>query len=120
MAGQTRYLTKSRFILALECPTKLFYTNKLDKYANNKEEDSFMFELAKGGMQVGELAKFYFVEDPFSPAITIQAGPQEYEKALEETKEKLKAPGRVVLAEAAFLHNNCYVRADVIVKNEND
>lgn len=120
MANQNRYLTKSRFILALECPTKLFYTNKLNRYANNKEEDSFMYELAKGGMQVGELAKFYFVEDPFSPAITIQAGPQEYEKALEETQEKLKAPGKVVLAEAAFLFDNCYVRADVIVKNEND
>jgi hypothetical protein len=28
-----RYLTKSRFKLALECPTKLFYTGKLEVYA---------------------------------------------------------------------------------------
>ena len=28
------HLTKSRFKQGLECPTKLFYTNKKDEYAN--------------------------------------------------------------------------------------
>ena len=54
-----RYLTKSRFKLALDCPRKLFYTNK-PEYGNIKEEDDFLQALAEGGYQVGELAKLYY------------------------------------------------------------
>ena len=54
-----RLLTKSRFKLANECPTKLFYTGKKE-YADNKLDDSFLLELARGGYQVGELAKYQF------------------------------------------------------------
>lgn len=55
-----RYLTKSRFKLAAECPTKLFYTGKDKVYRNLKQEDSFLAMLAEGGYQVGELAKLYY------------------------------------------------------------
>ena len=41
------YLTKSRFKLALECPTKLSYDGK-SKYANQKIEDTFLISLAEG------------------------------------------------------------------------
>jgi hypothetical protein len=44
----TRYLTKSRFKLAAECPTKLFYTGKDKVYKNNMQEDSFLAMLADG------------------------------------------------------------------------
>ncbi len=44
-----RYLTKSRFKLALECPTKLFYTGKPKTYRDTKQEDSFLQMLAEGG-----------------------------------------------------------------------
>lgn len=54
-----RYLTKSRFKLAEECPTKLFYTGKKE-YPDKKGEDPFLAALAEGGFQVGELAKCYF------------------------------------------------------------
>jgi hypothetical protein len=47
-----RYLTKSRFKLALECPTKLFYTGKTDLYPYAKQEDEFLQALADGGFQV--------------------------------------------------------------------
>ena len=57
-----RYLTKSRFELAVECPTKLFYIGKEDTYRNTKQEDSFLAMLADGGYQVGELAKCLFPE----------------------------------------------------------
>ena len=57
-AAQLRYLTKSRFQLSMECPTKLFYTRK-DEYANKKLDDAFLLALAEGGFQVGELAKKY-------------------------------------------------------------
>ena len=36
-----RYLTKSRFALAVECPSKPFYTGK-SEYANRKLEDPFL------------------------------------------------------------------------------
>ena len=52
-----RYLTKSRFKQALECPTKLFYVGKKKEYADNSLSDDFLIALAKGGYQVGELAK---------------------------------------------------------------
>lgn len=56
---ENRYLTKSRFKLALECPTKIYYDGK-HEYANQKIEDQFLLALADGGFQVGELAKHYF------------------------------------------------------------
>ena len=57
---KNKYLTKSRFKLATECPTKLFYTGKDKEYANQKCDDDFLLALAEGGIQVGELAKCYF------------------------------------------------------------
>ena len=54
-----RYLTKSRFKLAVECPTKLFYTGK-SEYRNTSNEDEFLAMLADGGFQVGELAKLMY------------------------------------------------------------
>lgn len=53
----SRYLTKSRFKLAVECPTKLFYSGKEKLYRNIKNEDSFLQALADGGFQVGRLAQ---------------------------------------------------------------
>ena len=57
--SKPRYLTKSRFKMALECPTKLFYTAKQD-YANQKKDDPFLLALADGGFQLGDLAKHYY------------------------------------------------------------
>ena len=56
-----RYLTKSRFVLALECPTKLYYSGKTD-YSNLKQEDSFLEGFAENGYQVAELARSYHPE----------------------------------------------------------
>ena len=78
-----RYLTKSRFKLAAECPTKLFYTGKDSVYRNTKQEDSFMAMLADGGYQVGELAKCYFPE-----AIEINA--IAHDEALNQTSQLLR------------------------------
>ena len=40
--AKPRYLTKSRFKLALECPTKLFYTGKTDLYPDTKQDDQVL------------------------------------------------------------------------------
>jgi hypothetical protein len=55
-AEPTRYLAKSHFMLALECPSKLFYANKRQQYANTKLDNDFVTALAEGGFQVGALA----------------------------------------------------------------
>jgi hypothetical protein len=56
--NMNRYLTKSKFKLALECTAKLYYqSNKA--YKKNKLDNDFLKTLAKGGFQVGELAKCY-------------------------------------------------------------
>ncbi len=54
------YFTKSRFRLALECPTKVYYGANKTKYANQNLDDPFLMALAEGGYQVGELANFIF------------------------------------------------------------
>ena len=103
----SRYLTKSRFKTALECPTKLFYTKK-ENYPDNKLEDQFLAALAKGGFQVGELAKCYF-----PGGFDIEE--LDYETALSKTKELLKRDD-VIIYEAAFLAGTLFIRADVLVK----
>ncbi len=57
MMTNPRYLTKSRFKLAVECPTKLFYVNKRNEYSDTMADNDFLAMLAEGGYQVGELAK---------------------------------------------------------------
>jgi len=106
-----RYLTKSRFKLGLGCETKLFYTKKKDVYADQSLDDSFLQALAEGGFQVGELAKFYFCDDPAGQAITIET--LDYEEALAETQKRIAA-GQGVLAEAAFRYTNLFIRTDII------
>ncbi|HEX5002396.1 MAG TPA: DUF2779 domain-containing protein [Bacteroidia bacterium] len=114
---QNRYLTKSRFKQALECVSKLFYTGKMSVYADKNLDDEFLLALAKGGYQVGELAKYYFCEDPANESITIDT--LDYEAAVTETKRRLKLPGRVVIAEAAFRYKNLFIRVDLLVREDN-
>ena len=55
-----RYLTKSRFKLALECPTKLYYSKPSNGYFDKNQNNDFLQALADGGNQVGEIAKFKY------------------------------------------------------------
>ena len=106
-----RYLTKSRFKLAAECPTKLFYTGKPQLYRNLKQEDSFLAMLADGGYQVGELAKCFY------PTGVEISSPNNAE-AEAQTLEWLKQD-KVVLFEPAIRFENLFVRADILVKDGN-
>jgi hypothetical protein len=75
-----RYLTKSRYKLGLECPTKLYYTNKNKEYANIKLDDPFLQALADGGFQVEALARLEYPDGHL-----IHAEHYEYQKAIDET-----------------------------------
>lgn len=104
--ARTPWLTKSRFRLALECPTKLFYTGK-EEYHNTKIDDQFLKALAKGGFQVGELAKHYY---PGGAEIL----EKEHEAAIAKTNELLQDDG--ILYEAAIKHEKLFIRTDILIK----
>lgn len=102
-----RYLTKSRFLLAMQCPTKLYYTGK-DEYADQSSQDPFLAALAEGGFQAGALARSYF---PGGHMI----GQLDDRTALVETT-RLFERENVVLYEPAFRYENLFVRVDILVK----
>jgi hypothetical protein len=106
-----RTLNKTRFKLALECPTKVFYS--LDgRYANRKKDDELLEALAKGGYQVGALAKLMFqAEDPDAEEITVI----DQDEQVRETAALLKREN-VTIFEATIRHDNLLVRVDILVK----
>lgn len=105
-----RYLTKSRFKLAVECPAKLYYTGK-QEYPDQKLEDSFLLDLAEGGFQVAELARCYFPGGHHIKTLN-------YQEALSETR-KLLEQDQVTIFEAAIAAGSLFIRADILVKEGN-
>lgn len=99
------YLTKSRFVLSVECHTKLYYSCN-QKYADKRVHDAFLKALAEGGFQVGALARCYFPNGVLISELNV-------DKAAAQTSELLKNEN-VVIFEGAFVHNGCVVRADVV------
>jgi len=106
-----KYLTKSRFAVALHCPTKLYYLDKSKEYANQKNENEFLEALAEGGFQVGELAKYYF-----PGGVDIRS--LNYEEALSETNELLKQENAIIY-EAAVQFEDFFIRIDILKKHGN-
>lgn len=106
----TRYLTKSRFKLALSCPTKLYYSGK-PGYANTNDENDFLAMLADGGFQVGELAKLMYPTG-------IEIKTKNSADALAQTAQYMMQDN-VVLFEPAIAHGSFLVRVDVLIKRGN-
>lgn len=109
-------LTKSRFKLAIECPTKLHYAKRNSGYRNKNEDNDFLEALADGGHQIGALAKFRYHDDPYGAGITVDTLVKE--DAIRDTQAKLQVPGRVVIAEAALAVDTFFIRVDVLVRDE--
>ena len=112
-----RVLTKSRFKLGLECPNKLFYTNKKEEYANTKSNNPFLEALASGGFQVEELARLHYpngilIEDSTDPAN------YDYFEKVAQTNSLLQQEN-VVIFEAAFMFQNLFIRVDILEKKGN-
>ena len=95
------YLTKSKFKLASECPTKLFYVGK-NEYANTSIDNPFLEALAEGGFQVGELAKYYYADGHNIQTLN-------YDDALNETNHLLEQEN-VIIYEAAVKFNNLFIK----------
>ncbi|CEG55687.1 DUF2779 domain-containing protein [Legionella fallonii] len=103
-------LTKSKFRLACECPTKLYYVDK-PQYANQLVEDSFLKALAEGGYQVEALARCYFSEGIFVTTEKNQSN-------LEATK-RLLGNEAITLFEAEIQYQGYLVRTDILIKYQN-
>ena len=105
-----RYLTKTRFALAAECPTKLNYTGK-PEYLDTTVDDTFLAALAEGGYQVGQLACLMHPGG-------VRVHELEYGRALARTTELLQA-NTITVFEAALTHGPYFVRVDILKKDGN-
>lgn len=112
MITKPRHLTKSRFKLALSCPTKLYYTRKKE-YEDTSETDSFLEGLAQGGFQVEELARLYFPE-----GVAILDQDWDYNGLVKRTQELLQQENATIF-EAAFLYEGLFIRVDILEKKGN-
>jgi hypothetical protein len=108
----TRYLTKSRFKLAVECPTKLYYTGKDSIFRNLKREDTFLQALARGGFQVGKMATMLYPEGK-------EIAARSNAEAEHQTQLELSAHENIVLFEPAIRFENLFIRVDILVKRGN-
>ena len=101
------FLTKTDFINAFICPTKLNYIRFPDQYTDSTEEDEYLQSLSDGGYQVGKLAQL-----GFKSGIEISENTND---AIVQTELELKQ-ANVVLFEGAIQHNNFLVRVDILRK----
>jgi len=111
---EARYLTKSRYRMACECPTKLFYTKKSKEepaYIDNGIDDPFLVALRDGGFQVGELSRHYYGQGVLINEVNET-------KALKQTAIEMAKP-QALIFEAAFLYENLFIRADIVQKTGN-
>ena len=107
-----KYLTKSAFKVALECPSKLYYYGRKKEYPNTLNENEFMAALAEGGFQVGALAKCYYPDGYDIETL-------HYDEALQKTNALLEKEN-VVIYEAAVRYENFFIRIDILKKSGND
>lgn len=103
----SRYLSKSRFKTALECPTKLDYVGKPD-YVDTKKNNDFLKALADGGFQVGELAKLLYPEG-------IEVTERDQVDQIARTKQLLQLTD-VTIFEGTVQYGHWVARIDVIRK----
>lgn len=103
----TRYLSKSRFKTALECPTKLDYVGK-PEYVDTKKSNDFLKALAEGGFQVGELAKLLYPQG-------IEVADPNQADQIAHTKQLLTQTD-VTIFEGTIQYGDWVARVDVIRK----
>lgn len=105
-----KYLTKSKFKVGLECPTKLFYIDK-EIFPNKKKDDPFLEQLANGGFQVEALARLKYTGGEMIDT-------RNRFDATIETETLLKNDSAIIY-EASFIHENLNVRTDIVTKQGN-
>ena len=92
------FLTKSRFNIGISCPTKLFYESNPEQFDDSDAGNEFIKALAKGGIQIGEMAKLYYPNG-------IEIDGKTKEDQLKQTNAELLKEN-VILYEAAIICGN--------------
>jgi hypothetical protein len=107
------YLSKTLFSKVNSftgCQRKLYY--ELNGYPKLAELNETLQFYADNGKALGALANGYYPQG-------IEIHEKNPEKAFQATLEMLNQHPSVVLFEAAFIDNGCYVRVDVLIKEQN-
>lgn len=104
------YLSKSDFMIAHDCQTKLYY--KKMKYPSSNDDNEYLQHLARGGYMVGKLATLLY-----PGGITIETG-SDHEAAINLTKEYLNKD-TITLFEAAIESRGKLIRVDILEKKGN-
>ena len=107
---QKRTLSKTRFVLATGCATKLYYTGKAD-YIDRSKTDTFLQSLAEGGFQVGALARLMYPGGSMLDTGSLDERAQE--------TARLLLQDHVVIYEAVIAWNDLLVIVDVLTKRGN-
>lgn len=103
-----QFLTKSDFIVARSCETKLYY--KKLRYPSVLDGDPYLQFLADGGYMVEKMAKLLF------PAGRTLGHFDKPEVAFAELKQELQARDGT-LFEATVIHDNLLARIDMLQKS---
>ena len=103
------FLTKTDFVNAFTCPTKLNYLPYPNKFTDASIEDEYLQSLSDGGYQIGKLAQLQYKQG-------IETSIHN-EEAITQTEEWLLQKDTVVF-EAAIQHNNFFIRIDIIHKED--
>ena len=108
------FLTKTRFKIGLECPTKLYYLSK--KYPSSKSNNEFLQVHADGGHQVGEYAKFVIQAKYPNHQFEDLSSDLDYPSCTDKTNIFLKEEN-IIIAESAHVVDNFFIRVDLLVKS---
>jgi hypothetical protein len=102
-------LTKSRFVLAAECATKLYYKDNRERYVDRSLDDDYLQALAEGGFQVGALAQVMF-----EGGVLVAGG--SLQDRLARTNELMQRD-QVTIFEAVIQHGDLLAVVDVLSKD---
>lgn len=105
-----KYLTKSDFLIALECDRKMFY--KKNNYTNHVYEDEFMTLLAEGGLLVEYVAKMLFEGGQEVDYKSNEANITMTNKLIDENEN-------IILFDPSFRFEKLLSKVDIIVKSGN-
>ena len=113
MSSTDQFLTKTRFKIGLECPTKLYYLSKA--YSSSKNENEFLQVHADGGHQVGEYAKFVIKAKYPNHHFEDLSSDLNYPSCVDRTDDFLKQD-KIIIAESAHVIDDFFIRVDLLVK----
>lgn len=96
-------MSKSKYCKAVQCPKILWMDENMPDKAQQTASDSIL----QNGVEAGELARSYFGE------YSLVKFSLNKKEMCDETENLLKQ-GKTVIAEASFMHGNCFCSVDIL------